>query len=71
MLTLVFPAVSLPFDHPRRMLICPFCQSISDHFNPKASSGLMPVAATHRVNSAQMAAQEKFLEAIKLTASVA
>src|SRR6185312_6855569 len=37
MLASFLPAVSLPFDQPLRMLICPLFQSMSCHFNPKVS----------------------------------
>jgi integrase len=44
----------------------PLIQSIIRHAKPTTTSRY-----THRVNSAQMAAQEKFLEAINVTAAVA
>jgi hypothetical protein len=44
----------------------PLIQSMIRHAKPTTTSRY-----THRVNSAQMAAQEKFLEAINVTAAVA
>jgi len=44
----------------------PLIQSMMRHAKPTTTA-----IYTHRVNSAQMAAQEKFLEAIKLTSAVA